>query len=402
MHGLRSDIAQSSRPLRVLHCPRNLGGHAQGLAAAERELGLDSRLVEFCPGPFGFKVDERLWAESDSRWTRERKRWRFIRRVLSEYDVVHFNYGQTMLPSRWPMNTPEINHFSPLSRLFYALYAFVFEQRDLAWLKRRGIGIVMTYQGDDARQGDVCRSRFAVSTADDVPAEYYSAAGDRCKRRRIAQVSKFVDQIFALNPDLLHVLPPGSRFLPYANLDPKTWGLPPAPLSHGGRPVVLHAPTHRGVKGTRFVLEAVRRLREIDRIDFEFQLIENVPHTEARELYCRADLLVDQLLVGWYGGLALELMALGRPVISYLREADRQFVPTALGNELPVISATPDSVYDVLKQWLTVRRDKLPQRGAEARRFVERWHDPLCVAGQTAAVYHRITGRSMAGLRKAA
>ena len=34
----------------------------------------------------------------------------------------------------------------------------------------------------------------------------------------------------------------------------------------------------------------------------ELLLVENVPFAEAQRMYRRADLLVDQLLVGWYGG----------------------------------------------------------------------------------------------------
>ncbi|RME84127.1 MAG: glycosyltransferase, partial [Caldilineae bacterium] len=94
------------------------------------------------------------------------------------------------------------------------------------------------------------------------------------------------------------------------------WRPPPLPQGAACRPVVLHAPTHRGAKGTHVVIEAVRRLREVDGVDFEFQLVENLRHTEARQLYERADLLIDQLYAGWYGGLDVELMALGKPVIA--------------------------------------------------------------------------------------
>ena len=92
--------------------------------------------------------------------------------------------------------------------------------------------------------------------------------------------------------------------------------------------------------------------------------------------------MVDQLLCGWYGGLAVELMALGKPVICYIREADLQFIPAEMRQELPLINATPGTIYDVLKEWLTVRRDRLPQVGRQSRDYVETWHDPLKIAAR--------------------
>ena len=33
-------------------------------------------------------------------------------------------------------------------------------------------------------------------------------------------------------------------------------------------------------------------------------------------MYAQADLVVDQVLIGWYGALAVETMAMGKPVIA--------------------------------------------------------------------------------------
>jgi hypothetical protein len=375
------------RPLRVLHCPTNVGGHPAVLAAAERAIGLDSRAVEFHGHPLGYPIDERLWDPGDGLLTRERKRWRFIRRALRDFDAVHFNFGRTMLPERHPLTSPDLKKLPLPLRLAHQLYAAVFEQRDLRWLRRAGKRVVVTYQGDDARQGDYCRDHFAVSVAQAVPAGYYPAGSDDHKRRRIARVARHADRIFALNPDLLRVLPAGSEFLPYAHVDPRQWTAAAPVQAHGGPPVVVHAPTHRGAKGTAHVIEAVERLRREDRLDFEFILVENLPHAQARAVYQRADLLVDQLFAGWYGGLAVELMALGRPVIAYVRQEDLQFVPQSFREELPIASATPGTVYEVMKDWLTAGRSRLIQQGIRCREFVERWHDPLTIARRTAEAY---------------
>jgi glycosyltransferase involved in cell wall biosynthesis len=104
-------------------------------------------------------------------------------------------------------------------------------------------------------------------------------------------------------------------------------------------------------------------------------------------VYQRADLIVDQLLAGWYGGFAVEAMALGKPVICYIREEDLKFVPARMAEELPLINAKPDSVYLVLKDWLSARKKDLPRQGTLSRQFVERWHDPEIIARDVASDY---------------
>ena len=67
-------------------------------------------------------------------------------------------------------------------------------------------------------------------------------------------------------------------------------------------------------------------------------------------------------------------------MIAYLREGDLHVLPQAMREENPVINATPTTIYDVLKDWLTVRRQEFPERGRAGRAYVERWHDSRVIA----------------------
>jgi glycosyltransferase involved in cell wall biosynthesis len=134
------------------------------------------------------------------------------------------------------------------------------------------------------------------------------------------------------------------------------------------------------------VLEAVSAL-QAEGLDFEFQLVEDLTQAEAKELYRRADIVVDQLLLGWYGGLAVEAMALGRPTVAYLRDDDLSFLPAQMRAEIPVISAEPRTIQAVLRELLTTRRGELLEIGRSGRGFVERWHDPLRIAREVVADY---------------
>lgn len=364
-----------------------LGGHPQGLACAERELGLESWAVALESNFFDYIVDETLFANNDNLLIRGFKRWQLLARALKDFDIIHFNFGQSIMPHWFPDDAPRPASFSPVLWKIYQFYSRLVELRDLPLLKKSGKGIVVTYQGDDARQGDFCRTKFEIHFANEVEPGYYTTQMDAHRRQRIRKFSRYADRIYALNPDLLYVLPPRAQFMPYAHIDLRDWSV--INKASPDVPVVVHAPSHRGVKGTRYVLDAVARL-QAEGVKLEFILVEGMAHAEAKRIYQRADLLIDQLLAGWYGGLAVEFMALGKPVICYIREDDLKFIPAQMRQALPIINATPDTLYNVLKQWLTIHKSDLPALGKESRVYVERWHDPLKIAASLKVEYEKI------------
>ena len=205
---------------------------------------------------------------------------------------------------------------------------------------------------------------------------------DAHKNRNIEKFSRYADRIYTTTPDLIGMLPAAYLLPPPRDLRPLA-PLHPEPRL---RLRVLHAPSKRAVKGTRFLLEAAERLRD-EGIAFDLELIENLPHAEAQRRYRNAHLVVDQLLLGWYGVFAVEAMVLGKPVIAYLRESDLHVVPQDMRAELPVIDATPATIYDVLKEWLTVQRRDLPERGRAGRACVERWYDSHAIPKRLIADY---------------
>jgi glycosyltransferase involved in cell wall biosynthesis len=197
----------------------------------------------------------------------------------------------------------------------------------------------------------------------------------------------YADKVFALNPDLLHFLP-GGDFLRFASVDPRQWA-PAVPASakptEKGPFRVLHMPTNRSIKGTRYVEQACAHLR-VKGVPVELVLIEGVPHSRVKDLIAQADLVVDQLLIGWYGGFAVEAMALGKPVLCYLRDEDaKRFVP--FHNRIPIVRTTKETLADDLRSLLR-SPSRWDQIGETSRQFVEEWHDPLKIARRTIAAYH--------------
>lgn len=359
--------------IRVLHCPHHIGGQAANIARYERAIDLKSTAVIFEDGTFGYHADETLWSANASRITQEQARWQLFARALTKFDVIHYNFGCPIL--NW--GALDGRHRWMAAGLG-GLYAQFNSAIELPLLKVAGKVIAVTYQGDDARQGDYSRQNYEVNIANEVDGSYYSKKSDEGKRRRIARFSQYADLMYSVNPDLLNVLPTWASYLPYAHIDLSSW----LPVDFGNSleiPHVVHAPSHKKAKGTAHLLAAVERLKS-EGILFRFSLVEGMSNDKARCVYETADLLVDQLLAGFYGGLAVELMALGKPVICYIRESDMHYLPSKMRDEMPIIKADPVSIYDVLREWLTSRKNELKTRGIAGRKYVEKWHSPSIVA----------------------
>lgn len=178
-------------------------------------------------------------------------------------------------------------------------------------------------------------------------------------------------------------------------IDTDEWG--PSSKQLGGcdgrdGPVrVLHAPNHRAVKGTDFVIEAIDRLRN-DGLHIELDLVEGVPHGELRERMRRADILADQFILPGYGLTAVEGMACGLPVMCNI-EADaaqaRLFRQQSFLGHCPIVATPPEALVDNLRQLVTepgIRKEL----GNQGRRYVERFHSFEMAQYLFGSVYARI------------
>lgn len=370
------------RPLRVLHCPDVVGGLPGSLAKAERGLGIHSWAAAFDPSKYDYPIDEIISPAGTPGYQRLIRRWGLLWRALTRFDVVHFNFGRTITPER----TEDPANNSGIRGLLRRAYTGLFELRDLPLLKWFGKSIFVTYQGDDLRRGEFCQTHFGPEFLADLTPSTFSVQSDAHKRWRLSRFQKYADGLYAVNPDLMFLLPASGKFVPYGHIDLAEWPFQKRPLCGSDGPLVIHAPTHRGVKGTRYVLDAVAQL-QAEGVPFRFRLVEGLTRAEARKLYDDADLLIDQLWLGWYGGLAVELMALGRPVICNIREDGLKYLPPGMAHDLPFIQAEPATIAGVLREWVTVRKHQLVARGEQSRRFVDRWHDPAEVARGLIADY---------------
>lgn len=369
--------------MKVLHCPHLVGGNPHQLAIAEKSLGLDSYVVTQYQNYLQYSADKVL--SEHGRIMGEVSRWYWALYESAKFDVIHYNAGSSLLPMRTDASVSRGRIPCWARKIYNLLYANWFEFMDVRIASRRNQVIAVTYQGDDARQGGYCREHYPIHFVEEVEQGYYTDVSDAMKRERIHYFDQYADLIYALNPDLLNVLPKRAKFLPYANVDLHQWQPSKSRVTFSELHVI-HAPSHREVKGTKYLLDAVNRLKA-EGYHFRFTLVEGMSHREAMKLYQSADILVDQLLAGFYGGLSVELMALAKPVICYLRESDMRCLPADMVRDTPIINADPSSIYDVMKYWLSASREELVNKGLAGRRYVEHWHDPQKIAVQLKREY---------------
>lgn len=370
---MAAELAPGSKPLRVLHGPVNVGNQPWSLSRAERGLGLRSDVVINYNTWLGYPADLTL-GEYAKKGRRELwRRLRFSLGIPFNYDVVHYYFGRSfMLWDDWGR----------------VLGRSAAEDRkallDVRLAKAFGRKTFMTLQGCDARQADRSNQINAVTMCREGACPAFGACTtgiDDARRAMIERLLPLMDRVFYLNPEVGRFVPKGD-FLPYANVE--IWDQKVELPVAGRPPRIVHAPSNGGIKGTNILLPVLEKLKE--RFDFELILIENKPHAEAMELYRSADLAIDQLLAGWYGGFAVELMAMGKPVAAYIREEDRAFVPPQMWAEMPILRIDERTLEADLSRILAAP-ELLVEAGRASRAYVERWHDPVKTAMALARVY---------------
>jgi glycosyltransferase involved in cell wall biosynthesis len=174
------------------------------------------------------------------------------------------------------------------------------------------------------------------------------------------------------------------RWVPHAEMIPPGVDLSrfePAPPADRARPLILHAPSSRRRKGTDAVIAACEGL------DADLDLVEGLHHEAARERYRAADIVVDQLNAGWYGLLAIECMALGKPVVTFLHDEAVRRTEDAFGTRVPLVSASSETLRDRLAALVAAGPAEWRRLGAESRAYVERVHDLERVTDRLLALY---------------
>jgi len=327
--------------MKVLHSPTNIGGMAYELAKAQRKLGLEATSYSMTNSIFKFKADIELDIANDpSAKTKAIKNLIFF---PFEYDVFHFYYSETLSGGKL---------------------------LDVPILKKLGKKIFFYFCGCDIRDSKKVIAKYEFSGCQNC----WPMSCSPNQNRLLEYTSKYADGVFVSTPDLLEFAPKGAIWLPQP-IDMEYFDdiLDNNKINNNKIFTIAHAPTNRSIKGSDYIIKAVEELKD-EGLDLDLLLIENMPYEEALKEYLKADLVVDQLMIGWYGQVSVEMMALKKPVVCYIRDDLMKLV-----DELPIVSATIDTIKDTIRELYTYQ-DRLESLSERGRQYVEEVHDSMKVA----------------------
>jgi len=182
-----------------------------------------------------------------------------------------------------------------------------------------------------------------------------------------------------------------------------TSGIPKEFIYNGDESVkVLHSHALIGrnaggknIKGTEYVNAAVERLQR-EGFDVKFVNLQGIPSRNMRFHQLQADIIVDQLIYGWYGSTSLEGLTLGKPVICYIRPSWREYVASFFPEwkNCPIISATPETIYVELRKLVSDAEYRI-RVGEESRRFAENFLDVRKNVVEFEAMLRAVGGRRL-------
>jgi hypothetical protein len=146
---------------------------------------------------------------------------------------------------------------------------------------------------------------------------------------------------------------------------------------------IAHAPTHRPIKSTAVIVKAIERLAK--RYPIDFDLIERTNNRACLERKAKADIFVDQLLLG-FGVNVIECWAMGIPVVSGWGDPKDRAKSVELFGRLPWADATEATLEAVIEHLITDPewRTELGERG---RSHGLAWHSEPAVVQRMLALY---------------
>lgn len=291
--------------------------------------------------------------------------------AIARYDVFHFFYDRgLMLPvTRFGLNPHELDLLRSASKRVY-LYAY----------------------GADVRRRDatLALGKWNFCTECPEPGRFCvcdDASGTEIMEGMCARATQAV----ALGDMLAYV--PDARNMHYWPIDIAAISVGAAPRRDG--PLrIAHAPNHAHFKGSHYLEETIERLTSQGH-EIEYVKVQGVPNVEVIRLFGEADIVADQFIGGAYGYTALEAMARGKPVLTYVRGPELVEAP----EDCPLINVSPDTLEATLL-WCITHRDKLAGIGAQGRAYVERWHSISAVASRFGQMYEENAGFPEAVLTK--
>ena len=334
------------------------------LAKCDRLLGIRSESLVFTVYHTTNSFDINLKAICDAVYRRF-PRWaiRFhkavFRLALIRYDVFHTFCDRGLLP---------------------ATQGLRIEPAEMEEIRRHGRRLYAYTYGADVRtrQATLALGRSNLCAECPEPGRFCTCDDER-GAANIEMIRQHATALVSMGDMLAYA--PGAWNIHY-------WPIDAAKFQHAAvdwradRPLrVGHAPNHEHFKGTRHLVSAIERLQARG-YPIELISVTGVANSEVIALFESCDVVADQFIAGFHGYTALEAMALGKPVLCYLRNPEAVIDPA----NCPIINCVPDTLEEALKACLDGDFD-LTTLGRRSRSYVEHYYSLEAVATRLGKLY---------------
>jgi glycosyltransferase involved in cell wall biosynthesis len=327
--------------LKIVHLPTEIAGQMGALTRGLREAGMDVNGYNWFRNNIKYK--ENIIHTDGFELAR------LLDPLVKYCDIFHFHNGNTAL----------------------------LENRDLPFLAETGKKITMHHWGGDVRAQRYVKQLNPIP----LPPSYLT---DQQIHDRLVFLSRYIDHAIVQDYEIypyvrdyyknVHVLPLACNVKKF---------IPSYPKPDTRAPFIVHAPTNRAFKGTEYVEKAINDLQ--GKLSFTYQMVEKMTNDQALRIYSSADVIVDQIICGTYGALSVEAMSLGKVVVAFIRDDVRSKLPS----DFPIVSANPDTIYDVLHD-LIQHPEKRHEIGKASRRFAESYHSIEVVTKKLIEIYSQL------------
>ena len=255
---------------------------------------------------------------------------------LYKYDVFHFHFGHTLLP---------FNLDVPILKLF----------------RKK---VFMEYHGSDIRYKlNKIQSDKIVHTED----EFLKKKSIRRQKR----IYKFLDAIFLHDNELINNLYDPLNKLHMLPLRIDLDRLKYDKIQSNNRVTIVHAPSKRAIKGSEYIESAINELKKD--FDIDYLMINNMNYNQAISIYRKADIIIDQMIIGTYGMLSVEGMALGKCVVCYIEDGN------LFDDSNPICNTSITGLKDSLAR-LIENEETRNEYSESGMKYVQKYHNSKKVA----------------------
>ncbi len=334
------------RKKRVFIGVSNVAGVSSRLKKGFDEIGVESNFYSFDKHVFGYKSDKIITYSKNSLIRKFQKVF-LLAKLILKYKYFIYVHTQSILPGF----------------------------RDVKLFRFFGKKTMMVFTGCDVRIPEKVE-KYKWNTCVNCSIEYQEFVG--CNIPRKLKMTIEIEKLFDLISCPMEAGGALTRpFYPgYFPVDLTRFPKEQFENYQYHTPIrILHAPTHETYKGSKYIYSAIEKLKAKYDGQFTFKVIKNLDINDFYEEIGNSDLVIDQMLLGSYGFVSIEAMAMYKPVITYMRED----IWDRVKSDCPIINANADSLYEVLEN-IILDPEQLKDISIKSREYVESFWEEKKVA----------------------